>query len=277
MNNATIFLIVTGLFYSLIGNAYGEEAIQRKSGELDEIIVTAQKSEENKQNVPISIDAFSDIACEDSGISNTYDMLRFSPNAFMFNTMHYKDIIIRGVSNEGSSMHSRAAYYINGVGSSLSSMQDNELFDIERVEILKGPQGTLYGANSMSGVINIYTRQPDNTFKGKALIEYGNYNSYRTMFNISGPVFPDKLFLGMSMQYRSSNGYITNIYNDDDEALGISRLNGRGTLRWRPSDQWDIALVSDIINTDNNYGVFRWTSGPSATNTYKVAGRSLWK
>ncbi len=213
---------------------------------------------------------FSDIIFEDSGIANTYDILRFSANVFMFNTMHYKDIIIRGVSNEGSSMHSRAAYYINGVGSSLSGMQDNELLDIERIEILKGPQGTLYGANSMSGVINIYTKKPDNTFKGKALIEYGNYNSYRTNFNISGPVFLDQLFLGMSMQYRSSDGYITNIYNDDDEALGISRFNGRGTLRWRPSDQWDIVLVSDIINTDNNYGVFRWTSGPSSTNTYEI-------
>ena len=270
MNRFSWMSTVLALILGLAVNAYGESTDKIKTKKLEYITVTAQKMEEDPHEVPISMDVIPDIVLEDAMVTNNFDLLRLSPNVYMSNTQHVKNIVIRGQSAESSSIHSKAAYYINGVGYSLAHMHDAELFDIERVEILKGPQGTLYGTNSLSGVISIYTKQPGNELEGKALAEYGSYNSFRAMAKLSGPLVVDRLFLGLALQYRGSDGYVTNIYNDDDNALAIGKFNGRATLRWTPTDQWDISLVSDVINTDNNYGVFRWVSGPSATDVYEV-------
>ena len=255
----------------------GEKA--REEYELGTMTVTAQKKEENVQDVPMSISVFSDIQIEDAGIENTLELTRFTPNLYMGKSGPVNQIIIRGISpyDIDTSIYSPAGFYVDDVSLPLNYMQNAELFDIERVEVLKGPQGTLYGRNSESGVINIITKQPDNEFRGKVFGEYGSYDtehgsspSYRAGGNISGPIVQDKLYLGLAGQWEASDGFMKNEYNNDDEATKIDHINGRGTLRWTPTEQWNISFIADAMDTDDGFGVYRFMTGLHKTDRYKI-------
>jgi iron complex outermembrane receptor protein len=247
-----------------------KEKRSRSTYELETMTVTAQKREENVQDVPASISVFSDIQVEDAGIENTFDLIQFSPNVHMQNNYSEHVIVIRGISSFNTSIYSPAGYYVDDVSYPLHYMHNAELFDVERAEILRGPQGTLYGRNSESGVINIITKQPDNEFRGKVFGEYGNYNTFRSGANISGPIISDKLYMGVAFQYKTSDGYVKNEFNDDDEAGDVEHRNGRATLRWTPTNRWDISLIADVMDTDDHAAGYRWINGPQKTDPFKV-------
>ena len=287
--------VAFNLFSAPFAIAQGEEAKQETAQEekargeygLETLTVTAQKREENIQDVPMSISVFSDIQLEDAGINDIVDLTHFTPNVYMRHLTNYNVVVIRGISSFDSSLYSPAGFYVDDVNFPLQMMHNPELFDIERVEVLKGPQGTLYGRNSESGVINIITKQPDNELRGKIFGEYGNYDtehgnvdSYRTGGNISGPLIRDKLYLGLAGQWEDSDGFMKNEYNDDDEAGKIVHLNGRGTLRWTPTDKWDISLIADAMDTDDNIGYMRFLDGPFKTERHAInydSGEYYWE
>ena len=255
-----------------------QEEKLRKALELETMTVTAQKREENVQDVPMSMSVFSDIQIEDADIRDTVELIRFSPNLHMRKASSENMIVIRGISAFDNSKYSPVGFYVDDVSFPINYMQNPDLFDIERIEVLKGPQGTLYGRNTESGVINIITKQPDNELRGKVFGEYGNYDtshgnidSYRTGGNISGPIVRDKLYLGLSGQWEDSDGFMKNEYNDDDEAGKIDHINGRGTLRWTPTDRWDISFIADALDTDDGSGFYRYESGMAKTGRHRIA------
>lgn len=258
------------ILFTWCSNTEAKQPEDEQEHQLESITVTAQKREEDPDKVPISMDVFSEVDVEDSMISNSLELTRLSPNLFMKDNALENVIIIRGISSFSHSLNTPASYYVNGVGYALQYMHENELFDIERIEVLKGPQGTLYGRNSESGVINIITRQPDNDFRAKILGEYGSYNSYRGNASISGPIIENKLYVGAALQYKASDGFMENIYYNDDKAAESKHFNGRATLRWTPSQPWDISLIADVLNSDDKIGVFRFAKGPFATDPYKI-------
>ena len=263
-----------------------KQVLAQKEYELETITVTAQKREENVQDVPMSISVFSDIELEDAGIENTLDLTRFTPNVYMKYSTAGNIIVFRGISAFDTSIYSPAGFYVDDVCHPLHYMHNPDLFDIERVEVLKGPQGTLYGRNSESGVVNIITKQPDNELRGKIFGEYGNYDtshgnidSYRTGGNISGPLIRDKLYLRLAGQWEDSDGFMKNEYNNDDGAGKIDHKNGRATLRWTPTDRWDITLIGDIMDDDDGKGYYRFFTGPSETDRHEIAydGENYWE
>ena len=254
-----------------------EKKEAKRPVEIETMTVTAQKREENVQDVPASISVFSDIQLEDADIRDTFDLIHFSPNLHMQQNRLEHPVTIRGISSFNTSIYSPSGFYVDDVCYPLHYMQNPELFDIERAEILRGPQGTLYGRNSESGVINIITKKPDNEFRGKVFGEYGNYetshgdsDSYRTGGSISGPIVRDKLYLGLSGQWEDSDGYMYNEFNDDDEVNDFEHANGRATLRWTPSDSWDISLIANVMDTDDHNAEYRWIDGPKKTHPFDV-------
>ena len=274
-----IFAVTVVLNLFLVPFAVAEEEKVQKEYELEVMTVTAQKKEENVQDVPMSISVFSDIQIEDAGIENTLELTRFTPNLYMGKSGPVNQIIIRGISpyDIDTSIYSPAGLYVDDVNFPLNYMYNTDLFDIERIEVLKGPQGTLYGRNSESGVINIITKQPDNEFRGKVFGEYGSYDtehgsspSYRAGGSISGPIVRDKLYLGLAGQWEDSDGFMKNEYNNDDEALKIEHINGRGTLRWTPSNKWDISFIADAMDTDDGYGCYRFMTGQKKTDRHEI-------
>lgn len=161
---------------------------------LEEITVTAQKREEKVQNIPISVNVLNDQQIEDANIKDTTELIRYIPNVYTKDSGSYQQINIRGVGSFVTSLYPTTAMYIDDINLPIVYMQNQELFDVERVEVLKGPQGTLYGRNSEAGVINIVTRQPDNDLRGKVFTQLSVFDTdgdwapgYQLGANVSAP------------------------------------------------------------------------------------------
>ena len=226
------------------GDAVQEEQAL-KSYELEGITVTAEKREKNIQEIPASITALSEIQIEDAKIVDTEDLTYLIPNLFMIKTGNHGAggfLSIRGITPTMTGAPT-VGFYVDDI---YYSGFDIELFDLERIEVLKGPQGTLYGRNTEAGVINIITKKPGNQWEGKAAAGYGNYNSQNYNVSIGGPLVQDKLFFRVAGKYFLSDGYFDNTFLDNDDADDRDDQDGRALLRWLPTDAWDITLSGEF-------------------------------
>ncbi len=119
------------------------------------------------------------------------------------------------------------------------------MFDIERIEVLRGPQGTMYGKNTEAGVINIITRQPDNEFRGRVSTEGGEDKKCQILLNLSGPIQKDRLYVGIAGEYYQKDGFVENIMTGDT-VDDKEHWSGKGHLRWTPNDTLDISLIASF-------------------------------
>jgi iron complex outermembrane receptor protein len=244
----------------------GGEGADIRSYRLPPVVVNAQKLDEDVQKVPVSMTVFTDLSLENIGVNAISDLIGLTPNVYLAPTRAENTMIFRGVSSFDTALYAPAAFYVDGVSFPILYMHNPDLFDIERVEILRGPQGTLYGRNSESGLVNIITRQPDETFRTKLYGGYGSYNSYMAGGSVSGPVWADRLFAGLALDLRSSDGYMENEFNDDPRTASTSHQNGRFTLRFRPNPAWDASLIMDAFRTDDGNGIYHYVTGPAKTD-----------
>jgi len=247
--------------------------VSLKDHQIETITVTAEKKAADIQDVSMSITAFSEMNLNDAGIDALPEIARFTPNVYM----KRDSIIIRGISQYYGSMVSAAGFYLDGVSLPFEGINSSELFDIERIEILKGPQGTLYGKNSEAGVVNIITKQPGNEVRGKILGEYSRYDTehgnspgYIAGGSISGPLVKNRLYLGLAGKWKDYKGYLKNEYNGDEEAGKDEHFSGRLNLRWAPQDRWDISFIADVMNNNDNSADFKYVTGPLNAGRHKV-------
>ncbi|KIX13865.1 TonB-dependent receptor [Dethiosulfatarculus sandiegensis] len=246
------------------------QAKESNAFQLSEINVTAQKRGENAQKVPTSLDAFSGYELEQADIRDFKELAPWSSNLYISAGGTQNMLVIRGVSTFSSSIYSPAGFYVDDIPFALQSMQEINFMDVERVEILKGPQGTLYGRNSESGLVHVITRKPDTQLKGRATLEYGSYNTTRLQAGVSGPVLKDKFYAGINLQTRQSDGYMENLAYDDEKAASKDHLDGRLNLRFTPSEAWDIQFISFASRSDEGYGIYRFSEGMFKTDPYKL-------
>lgn len=269
-----LLFMVAGTVSAAWGATETNDAVPEAIGDM---VVTAEKREKPVQDVPASITAFSQFQLEDAGIADVQDVASLSPNVHMKQGASTNLVIIRGISNDADFIHSTTGLYVDDIAYSLNFMHNPDLFDIERIEVLRGPQGTLYGRNSESGVINIITRQPGNDVAGKVFAEIGAYDpdhgtsmSYRGGLSLSGPIVENKLFLGLVGEYETSDGYIKNSFTGSDEAGEIEHKNGRLSARWVPSNQLEIVLSADILDVRDGNGNKRFSEGRWASATHEI-------
>jgi iron complex outermembrane receptor protein len=186
-------------------------AAQPQSDALEEIVVTAQRREESVLQVSDSVQAFTGAALTQQGITNLVNLQYVTPGYLPAESSGYTQIFIRGVGNSiFVGADPSVATYIDDVPRIWGSMVNN-LVDVERVEILKGAQGGLYGRNATGGVVNIVTLQPDtNAFAANGLFDYGDYNTFRGAGYLNLPLAPNVAF-SMSVERDSHSPYIRNI------------------------------------------------------------------
>jgi len=246
------------------GSIFAQEQEKQQELKLETMTVTAQKREGNIQETPLSISAFSEETLNEAGIDDLTQVPRFSPNVYL----KRNSIVIRGVSQYYGAKVSAVGFYLDGVSLPFEGIFSSELFDIERIEVLKGPQGTLYGKNSEAGVVNIITKQPGNEFSAKLFGEFGWNDTefgmnpvYRTGGTINSPIIKDKLFFRISGKLENDDGYVQNIYNDDDQACDDDNYNGRIALRWTPRDRLDVSLTADAMSQDYGTAYTRYVDG----------------
>jgi iron complex outermembrane receptor protein len=220
---------------------------------LDAVVVTAQKKEELLQQIPFSISALTAKQVNEYRLWNSRDITAIVPNLYSANPGDQRNVTsVRGITS--SSYDPAVATYIDGVNQFSLDTYIAQLFDVERIEVLRGPQGTLYGRNAMGGVINIITRQPTNHTDGYAEISLGNYGQQRYNIGFRTPLVKDKLFLGVAGMYDGLNGFYTNQYNNTKFDKQHS-ITGNYYLKWLASRQWNLSLNVKYQFNRNN-GVF---------------------
>jgi iron complex outermembrane recepter protein len=214
------------------------------------IIVTAQRRKENLQDVPVSITVLNSKEIKNRGIDRVFDLQNSVPNFFLgdgtFNVRASSSI--RGISgmSRASGVETRANYYIDDIYVGRSVAVNQDLFDLERIEILKGPQGTLFGKNTVSGAINITTKKPVNEWEGRISLDAGNLNYLNSHIILNMPLKDNKLFARFSGKIMRRDGYVTNLFNNKDYN-GQNIMNGRLQLRYLPSPNFDITMSLNVL------------------------------
>ncbi len=211
-----------------------------------EIVVTAQRRSESLNKVPLSIQAFSGEDLANSGIVDASSLpMRTSGLNFARSSANTPIYTMRGVgfNTPNLSSTSPVGAYVNEVAYAYPYMTNGPLFDLERVEVLKGPQGTLYGRNTTGGLINFITAKPGDTFEAGVSTELGNFETYNFEGHISAPL-TDTLGVRIAGRWENSDKGWQRSVTRSDRLGEKDRLALRGTLVWNPSDAFSLDIVA---------------------------------
>jgi len=204
-----------------------------QSTKLDSVIVTANKLEQNVQEIPQSISIIDEVTIEDRGLDNIKDVVKLIPNMSL-SADSGQTVNFRGLNTSQFTNTNPVAIYVDGVPTTDKYGYDLFLENIQRVEVLRGPQGTLYGKNAIGGVINVVTKKPTNLFVGDVGIEYGSDNNRVGKFNLSGPITKDKFYYSLSGKVQKDDGWIKNNYPGmDEDANRKENSNFNGSLYYK--------------------------------------------
>ncbi|MEM7797415.1 MAG: TonB-dependent receptor, partial [Cyanobacteria bacterium P01_C01_bin.118] len=215
-----------------------------ESDDILRIVVTAERTPEDVQDVPISITTFTEQQIEDADITSLDSIADRTPNFSFFPSGANRSApfyTIRGVSNFNAFVRDGVGFFIDDVPYDFFGFLDQDLVDVERIEVLRGPQNTLYGRSSTGGVVNVISRKPTNEYEFKAAASYASFENLETALSVSGPIVEDELLFRLSGSYGTQDGYVENTFLDDDIDGGTA-VTGRGQLLWTPSDEWDVSL-----------------------------------
>jgi iron complex outermembrane recepter protein len=218
---------------------------------LEEIVVSARKRDEALTSVPVSITAFSAEEIASAGITRPQDFIALTPNMQMVQTQNQGTsfIVVRGISQARNSEPS-VAVMIDGVLMANPSQFNQELFDIESIQVLKGPQGALYGRNAIGGAIIINTQRPTDILQGNVTLGYESGPGYKVRGAFGGPIGDsDTWKFQVSASYFDTDGHIDNPYLGE-EADPFEDLSVRGRLIWEPSDNFSADLRASISRVD---------------------------
>jgi iron complex outermembrane recepter protein len=225
---------------------------------LEEIVVTARKRDESYRDVPVTVDVFTAQAIESAGIRSPADFIALVPNMTLVETQNAGNafVVVRGISQARNSEPS-VAVLVDGVLETNPAEFNQELFDIAQIEVLKGPQGALYGRNAIGGAIIIRTREPADEFEGTVRAGVGNGTSERAQLAVSGPIDAAKtLKYRASLNFYNTDGYLQNTYLNE-KADPSRDYSGRVRLTWKPSDAFsgDFRVAADRLETRGFYFV----------------------
>jgi iron complex outermembrane receptor protein len=224
--------------------------------DLQEIVVTARKRDESLQSVPVTVDAFTAQTIQSAGIESPRDFVALVPNMTLVEVQNVGNsfITVRGISQARNSEPS-VAVLVDGVLEPNPYEFDQELSDIKQIEVLKGPQGALYGRNAIGGAIIIQTEDPSDHFEGSGKLGLGNGLSEKAQVAVSGPLdAAGTLKYRASLNFYNTDGFLENTYLDR-KADPYRDYSGRLRLLWKPADKWsaDLRVYRDRVDTTAFY------------------------
>ena len=255
-SKTVLFASASALAIGLFGQtAWAQDSDAPESTRtLATVTVTTQKTEQSIQDVPIAVSAFDEDAINRLQLTGGADLVKAVPNVSFtkgnFTGFNFK---IRGIGNDAVAQSSDAGVGIhqNDVPLGASFLYEQEYFDIERVEVLRGPQGTLYGRNSTGGVVNIITAKPAyGEFQADAALTYGNYNTQKAKGMINVPI-GDKLALRLAGAITKRDGYADNTVTGSD-IDGRDLWSVRATLGFEPTENFRGWISYDHFEEDDN-------------------------
>ncbi len=242
----------------------------------EEIIVTATKREQTLQDVPVAVSVTTAAAIERAQVRDLKDLQTLVPSlrVSQLQSSASTDFIIRGFGNGSNNpgIEGSVGVFIDGVYRSRSASAISDLPNLQRVEVLRGPQSTLFGKNASAGVISIVTAEPRYEFGGSAEISYGNYNAIVAKADITGPI-SDQIAFSLAGGINKRDGYATNL-TDGSKTSERNRWFGRAQLLIEPSDSIKFRIIGDYDKIDENCCfVGNIFDGPTGNAIRAVGGR----
>jgi iron complex outermembrane recepter protein len=270
---------------------------------LEDVIVTAERRETSIQKTPITISTFSSKEIEDLNINYVPDIAQRVPGLTVGNSSNFSapDIYLRGVGTRDFTIGGDLSigFYVDDVYIGRSGDVFVDMFDLERIEILKGPQGTLWGRNAVAGAIHTVTSKPSNTLEVKQLAEYGRFDQLRLTGTLSGPLLNDTLLGKVSYSVRDRDGFTNNVF-DGSDINDAENISGRGSFWFLPTDNIDFLLSLDYskdrpkaialknksitgaaalfghVEPDGPFNVNHDTDGREHRDSYGASGKLSW-
>ena len=245
-------------------SARGDSAVLSLAGTIADgddtlrLVVTAEKTPEDPLDVPISLTVLTEDELVDGQINSIAEVAANTPNFYftpgdrVFNLYS-----VRGLGNSSNILvRDAVSFYIDDVPyDNVHQFFPSALFDLERVEILRGPQSTLYGRNSQAGVVNIVSRPPSEELETRGGLLFGGFNERQVQLSVSDTLVPGTLGFRAAGFYRAHDGFTDNILlnNNADEQ---SDLAGRANLVWTPSERWNVSLNASASGTNDDASVY---------------------
>jgi iron complex outermembrane recepter protein len=251
-SGAMIAFILAGLAPAWAQQAPAASEPTAESEGVGEIIVTATKRAQSLSDVPIAVSAVTADALQNSGVTDIRQLNQLSPSLLVSSTSSEAQggvARIRGIGTVGDNpgLESSVAVFIDGVYRSRTGSGLTDLGEVDRIEVLRGPQGTLFGRNASAGLLNVITKGPEFSLRGYADATYGNYNFMRFAGGVTGPLIEDKLAARLDGVYQKRDGFIK-------DALSGARYNNRdrwllrGQLLFTPTDDLDVRVIADYAD-----------------------------
>ena len=255
----------------LAQTAATETASAERANGIEDIVVTAQRRTESLQDVPIAISAFSADQLRNQGVSNTLELGRFVPNLVSMNNTGVgtaNAFYLRGLGNTETipTFDPPVGTYVDDIYLSRQNANNINLFDVERVEVLRGPQGTLFGRNTTGGAVSVILREPGDRLGGFAEVGYGRFDKKLARASLDIPL-ADSLAIKLSGYWQDDDGYTKNVTTgdriNDDDGWGV-RLGIRGELS--PSVRWNGSYAHIVANGEN---ILNFQCNPANPNDCK--------
>ncbi len=240
-------------------NAGPDTSDENAAASVGDIIVTATRRASPLSDVPIAVSAVTQESLQNTGANDIRSLNQLAPSLLISSTGSEANASarIRGIGTVGDNpgLESSVAVFIDGVYRSRTGVGLNELGEIERVEVLRGPQGTLFGRNASAGLINIVTRAPEFKFGGVAEATYGNYDNYRFVGGLTGPLIGDTLAFRVDGVYNKRDGFYRNVTAANGTESRVNdrdRYFVRGQLLFKPSDAISVRLIGDYTHRNES-------------------------
>lgn len=230
---------------------------QQRAAAIEEVVVTARKKEESLQDVPVAVSAFDQRFVDNSFADQIQDFAKYTPNVNLSQQQFGGGALnasIRGVSYDEveKTFEPSVGVSVDGVFFSGNSGAMVDMFDIQSIEILRGPQGTLYGRNTMGGTINIQRTKPSQEFGMKTAFGLGSYDRRDVKFRITGPLIEDKL-AGKFGFYSFEGDSHTRNFTTGERDRGVDRVSFLGSLLWTPTENLDVQFSLDYLDDDSHF------------------------
>lgn len=238
---------------------------------LEEVIVTATKRAENLQNVPVTVNTLSQLTIQEAGITDIADVAALVPALTVSTNISPFATALRirgfGTSQNDPSLEASVAFIIDGVYMGSSGLGMSDLTDVERIEVLQGPQGTLFGKNSNAGVISVATKDPNmEGFEGYIEASLGDYSLQRYVGSVTGPI-SDSLAYRVSGSWHETDGWMES--NTGEDLNGVKDWNARGKILWLPSDGLRMQLTVTHVDRDTS------CCAADATQTFAITDQLI--
>ncbi len=240
------FTILSLAGFVLVTSALAEGT--NAGGTLEEIVVTAQRRVERLQDVPLAITALSGADLAEHGVRQAGDITASVPNMLLnspYGPEAQPTFTLRGVTTQDYSQNqsSPIAMYVDEVYKPVGAVQALQVYDLDRVEVLRGPQGTLYGKNATGGAVSFYSKNPSlSNDDGYITAGFGNYSAYSLHAAAGGPIVDDELGVRAAILYEKRDGWVHSIVPGVEPLNGVDALAGRLTFLYRPSDSLTATL-----------------------------------